>query len=56
MEAGARPASPCRPEDHASCTLLPDGAERCFGDVGRCESYRAFVAKNRLETAPCAPR
>lgn len=56
MVEGARLPTECRPRDHASCTTLPEGKERCFGDAANCARYRAFVGRNHIDTTECAPR
>jgi hypothetical protein len=56
MIQGARQPAPCEPQARASCTTLPGGKERCFGDAGRCAHYRAYVSRNKLETTACVDR
>jgi hypothetical protein len=56
MTDGARLPTACGPRQHASCTTLRGNDERCFGDAANCARYRAFVGRNHVDTAECAPR
>ena len=56
MIQGARDPAACEPQSSASCTMLPGGQERCFGDAGRCAHYRAFVAGHGIKTTDCQER
>jgi hypothetical protein len=50
-----RDSIPCEPAEHVACTRLArSGEERCFGDLGACERYRAYIAGNGLDSGPCA--
>lgn len=60
MTAGGRPTTPaCDRAERAWCVVAtrppaPAEFERCFGDPGACERYRAFISKSGHRVSACA--
>jgi hypothetical protein len=56
MATGHRLTRPCKKLLHAACTIVPSGAERCFGSVTNCVLFRDYLARLGTETTVCVYR